>query len=77
MDNRPIGVFDSGIGGVTILSCLLLKMPRENYIYYSDSKHNPYGEKTKQEVIDFVDKIIHNVLQIRLCSLEIHTLSAK
>ena len=59
MDNRPIGVFDSGIGGVTILSCLLLKMPRENYIYYSDSKHNPYGEKTKQEVIDFVDKIIN------------------
>ena len=62
MDNRPIGVFDSGIGGVTILKCLLAKMPNENYIYYSDSKHNPYGEKTKEEVIGFVEEIINDFI---------------
>lgn len=59
MDNRPIGIFDSGIGGVTILQHLIAKLPNEEYIYYSDSKHNPYGEKTKEEVIHFVDGIIH------------------
>ena len=62
MDNRPIGVFDSGIGGVTILKCLLAKMPNENYIYYSDSKHNPYGEKTKEEVIGLVEEIINHFI---------------
>ncbi len=63
MDNRPIGIFDSGIGGVTILKCLLAKMPNENYIYYSDSKHNPYGEKPKEEVLVFVDQIINNFIE--------------
>lgn len=63
MDNRPIGIFDSGIGGVTILKCLLAKMPNENYIYYSDSKHNPYGEKPKEEVLVFVDQIINYFIE--------------
>ena len=63
MDNRPIGIFDSGIGGVTILKCLLTKMPNENYIYYSDSKHNPYGEKAKEEVLGFVDQIINYFIE--------------
>ena len=39
---RKIGVFDSGIGGVTVLRELIKILPKENYIYYSDSKNNPY-----------------------------------
>ena len=42
----PIGVFDSGVGGISVLRELVKLMPEENYIYYGDSKHAPYGSKT-------------------------------
>lgn len=58
MDNRPIGILDSGIGGVTVLKEIIELLPCENYIYYSDSLHNPYGEKTKNEIMQYVDSII-------------------
>lgn len=47
---RPIGVFDSGLGGISVLRELVALMPQENYIFYGDSKHAPYGTKTLQEV---------------------------
>ncbi len=43
--DRPIGVFDSGVGGITVLRELLRVMPNENYIYLGDSLHAPYGTK--------------------------------
>jgi glutamate racemase len=43
----PIGVFDSGIGGLSILKALRLQMPHERFVYFADSKHNPYGEKSE------------------------------
>lgn len=46
----PIGVFDSGVGGISVLRELEALMPNENYIYYGDSKHAPYGTKTLEEV---------------------------
>jgi len=58
MNNNPIGILDSGIGGITVLKEILKILPNENYIYYSDSIHNPYGEKTKEEVFDYIDDII-------------------
>ena len=45
-----IGIFDSGIGGVTVLKELLEFLPGEQYIYYSDSKNNPYGSKSHAEI---------------------------
>lgn len=48
--DRPIGVFDSGVGGVSVLRELVRLMPRENYIYYGDSRNAPYGGKTLEEV---------------------------
>ena len=48
--NAPIGFFDSGLGGLSVLKKALEMMPNENYIYYGDSKHAPYGEKTPQEI---------------------------
>ena len=42
-DNRPIGVFDSGVGGISVLSELTALMPNENFIYYGDSVNAPYG----------------------------------
>lgn len=50
LKNAPIGFFDSGLGGLSVLRKALEMMPNENYIYYGDSKHAPYGEKTPQEI---------------------------
>lgn len=46
----PIGVFDSGVGGISVLRELVARMPNENYIFFGDSKNAPYGTKTLQEV---------------------------
>ncbi len=52
-----IGIFDSGIGGVTIFREILKELPNYNYIYYSDSLNNPYGDKSPQELL----KITRNI----------------
>lgn len=43
----PIGVFDSGIGGLSILKALLAALPAERFVYFADTAHNPYGEKSE------------------------------
>lgn len=58
MDNRPIGMFDSGIGGLTVLEEYTKLMPNENYIYYADTKHLPYGNKTKEQIISYTEEIM-------------------
>ena len=52
MDNRPIGVFDSGVGGMTVLKELRKRMPQENFVYLGDTKRFPYGSKSKQSIIE-------------------------
>lgn len=56
-DILKIGVFDSGIGGVTVLKEILKVIPNVDYYYYSDSINNPYGDKTDDEVIQIADNI--------------------
>ena len=51
-NNNPIGVFDSGVGGTSIWKEIVLLLPLENTIYLSDSINAPYGNKSKQEIID-------------------------
>ena len=48
----PVAVFDSGLGGISVLRELVRTLPRENYLYFGDSLHAPYGTKTQQEVVD-------------------------
>jgi glutamate racemase len=48
--DRPIGVFDSGVGGLSILRALRAELPQEDFVYFSDAGHAPYGEKDE----DFV-----------------------
>ena len=48
-----IGVFDSGIGGINVLSCLIKKYPHNEYIYFGDTKNLPYGDKNKKELFNF------------------------
>ena len=53
MDNRPIGIFDSGVGGITVLKEIYKQLPNEHLIYLGDTKNFPYGNKSKEEIIKF------------------------
>ena len=50
--NAPIGVFDSGVGGISVLRELKKLMPQEDFIYYGDSANAPYGTKEVNTVVD-------------------------
>ncbi len=53
MNNNPIGIFDSGVGGLTVLKEIQKKLPNENIIYLGDTKNFPYGNKNKEDIIKF------------------------
>ena len=53
MDKRAIGIFDSGVGGLTVFSEIRKNMPNENIIYLGDTKNFPYGNRSKEEIIEF------------------------
>lgn len=53
-----VGVFDSGVGGLTVLKKLIEKYPKNDYIYFGDTKNVPYGEKNKNELFDLSSKIV-------------------
>lgn len=63
MDNRPIGILDSGVGGLTILLEINKILPKENLIFFADQKNLPYGKKTKVELEAIVGRIIHFFMQ--------------
>lgn len=54
---NKIAFFDSGVGGLTVLDKMKKILPNENYLYYGDLKNFPYGEKSKEELIEIADKI--------------------
>ena len=58
MDNRPIGIFDSGVGGLSILRELHKLLPGEDYIFLADQINVPYGEKNKSQLISLTYKIV-------------------
>ena len=74
-----IGVFDSGIGGVTVLKEIVKILPKENYIYYSDSKNNPYGDREEKELLKICDNIVQFLLSKNCKAIVIacNTASAK
>ena len=56
--NMKIGIFDSGIGGLSVLHQAMIIMPEADYIFYADVDNVPYGEKTKEEVRKLVDHAV-------------------
>ena len=58
MNNQQIGVFDSGIGGLTVLRQIIEKLPNEKYIYYADTDNVPYGTKPKEEVKKYIRQAV-------------------
>ena len=57
-DNRPIGVFDSGIGGLTLVSGLARALPQEQFLFFGDTAHLPYGDKSSKAVITYSQGIL-------------------
>ncbi|MGZ4139001.1 MAG: glutamate racemase [Actinomycetota bacterium] len=57
MDERPIGVFDSGVGGLTVARALLDYLPGESIIYHGDTARGPYGPLSRDEVRGYVDDV--------------------
>jgi len=51
--NSPIGLFDSGVGGLTVASAIQLTLPAEQMIYFGDTAHLPYGDKSKNTIINY------------------------
>lgn len=78
-DKRPIGIFDSGIGGLTVLKELLQALPHENFIYFADTANLPYGEKSPEQIIDYARRTLtwmQNEIGAKLVIAACHTSSA-
>lgn len=61
--SQPIGVFDSGVGGISVLRELLKLMPQEDYLYVGDSLHAPYGTKSLEEVRELTVNHVNFLLE--------------
>ena len=59
MDQRPIGVFDSGLGGLTAVRRLRALMPSENIIYFGDTSRVPYGNRSRETILKYARQDIH------------------
>ena len=68
MRDKAIGIFDSGVGGLTVLAEIRKNLPNENIIYLGDTKNFPYGSKSKEEIIEFaiqnVDILINKGVKV-------------
>jgi glutamate racemase len=60
--NSPIGVFDSGVGGLTVLHELLVSLPNEDYVYLGDTANAPYGDKASEQLREFSLAIVDHLL---------------
>lgn len=64
MDNRsPIGIFDSGVGGISVLGAIRAQMPEESVIYFGDQRHIPYGPRAMEQIRNFSEAITNFLLE--------------
>ncbi|MGF1498954.1 MAG: glutamate racemase [Elainellaceae cyanobacterium] len=78
LQQRPIGVFDSGVGGLTVLSAIRHLLPHEPILYFGDTARLPYGDRSPAEILQFVRDILHWMLtqQVKLVVMACNTSSA-
>jgi glutamate racemase len=69
--SRPIGVFDSGVGGLTVLKALRQKLPFQDFVYFSDTARVPYGRKPKDMVRGFASEIAQFLQQLDVAGIVI------
>lgn len=65
--NKKIGFLDSGIGGITVLREAVKLLPNEDYVFFSDSVNNPYGDKSDEEIIARCDEIVNLLVNEKGC----------
>ena len=58
-NNAPIGVFDSGVGGLTVAREITRQLPNESIVYFGDTARVPYGSKSKNTIIRYSRQIVH------------------
>src|SRR5438105_15807855 len=77
-DPRPLGVFDSGVGGLTVLRELQRQLPNESTIYFADLGHFPYGPRYQAQVRHFAINIIRflETLEVKLVVIACNTATA-
>src|SRR3954447_3544734 len=63
---RPVGVFDSGVGGLTVLHELLVQLPNEDFVYFADSARVPYGPRPREEIEAFSLEVAEALLARRI-----------
>ncbi|MBQ2952624.1 MAG: glutamate racemase [Clostridia bacterium] len=61
-DGRPIGVFDSGVGGIGTLAALMRELPQERFIFYGDTANAPYGTKTREDCMACIERVMAQLL---------------
>lgn len=61
-NDRPIGIFDSGVGGLTVLREVMREMPKERLVYFGDTARVPYGSKSRETVTRFSEQILRFLL---------------
>lgn len=78
MDNRPIGLFDSGVGGLSIYKKVHQLLPDEATVFIGDNAHMPYGDRSTQEIIEYTKQCVDFLLQkdIKLLILACNTATA-
>ena len=64
--NLPIGVFDSGIGGLTVVKSIMERLPNESMIYFGDTARVPYGIKSKETITRFTHEIIRFLMEQKI-----------
>ena len=74
----PIGVFDSGVGGLTVVREITRQLPHENIVYFGDTARVPYGSKSKSNIIRFSEQIIRflKTKQVKAIVIACNTASA-
>lgn len=78
MNDRPIGIFDSGLGGLTVLNEIHKLLPEENLVYFGDSGRAPYGTKSKETIIKYTFQDINFLLSqdVKMVVIACNTASA-
>ena len=76
---KPIGVYDSGVGGLTVLKELMACLPYEDFVYFADNQHLPYGDKTSDQIKTYSKNIVawfENVMDVKMIVAACNTSSA-
>ncbi|MDR0633534.1 MAG: glutamate racemase, partial [Azoarcus sp.] len=77
-DDRPIGVFDSGVGGLTVVRALMERLPLENIVYFGDTARVPYGVKSVATIEHFTAQIVDFLLrqEVKMLIVACNTMAA-